>query len=58
MNERDYKGYTLGQYYKNGRKQKFWCVELNGVEVAFDKSTLWAAKDSADNHAYKLRLGA
>lgn len=53
MNERDYKGYTLSQYYKNGTKQKYWSIELDGAEVAFDKSTLWAAKDWVDQHCPK-----
>tara|TARA_R110002153_G_scaffold15727_1_gene55870 strand:+ start:410 stop:607 length:198 start_codon:yes stop_codon:yes gene_type:complete len=55
MNERDYKGYTLGQYCKNGRKTLYWAVELNGVEIGHDQSTLRAAKDIADHDLYKLK---
>jgi hypothetical protein len=55
MNDRDYKGYNIAQYYKNGMRTLYWCVELSGVEVAHDLSTLMAAKDAADHHIYKLR---
>jgi len=52
MEERDYKGYTLAQYYKNGTKQKYWVVELDGVELAHNLSTLWAAKDRVNYLIY------
>lgn len=48
MNERDYKGYTLGQYYKDGAKTLYWFAELNGAEVVVDYSTLWATKNRVD----------
>jgi hypothetical protein len=55
MKERDYKGYTLGQYYKDGRKTLYWFVELNGVEIGYAQSTLTAAKAIVDHDLYKLR---
>jgi hypothetical protein len=58
MNKRDYKGYTLGQYYKDGRKTLYWFVELRGVELYFDQSTLTAAKGCADTHAYLVSNGS
>ena len=44
MNERDYKGYTVGQYYKNGGSTKAWFAELDGVEVITGYSTLTITK--------------
>jgi len=58
MNERNYKGYTLGQYYKNGRKTKFWYADLDGKEQAADYSTLWSIKHRVDDLIYNQRVSA
>lgn len=56
MNERDYKGYTIGQYYKNGANTKYWYADKDGVEVVIDYSTLRMVKNRIDELIDRLRI--